>query len=168
MKRLSLLVGCLSGLLFVIALAAPFFIDPNRFRPLLEQELSQALARDVKVGNLKLSILSGSVTADDLSIADNPGFSRRPFVEAKSLAVAVELWPLIKSRQVRVTGITIDHPSIALIQAANGDWNFSNLGGGHAASPKSRPPTQSSDLNLSVKDLKIAGGRFSLDQPRHR
>jgi AsmA protein len=165
MKRLALILGCILALLVVTALLIPFFIDPNRFRPLLEQELTHALARDVKVGNLKLSILSGAVTADDLSIADNPAFSRRPFVEAKSLAVAVEIWPLIASRQVHVTGITIDHPSIALIQAGNGEWNFSNLGGGHAGEPKAKPAASSGgNLDLSVKLLKITGGRFSLDR----
>ncbi|HTS66986.1 MAG TPA: AsmA family protein [Candidatus Acidoferrales bacterium] len=164
MKRLALLIGCLVVLLFVTALAVPFFVDPNRFRPLLEQQLTQALARDVKVGNLKLSILAGAVTADDLSIADNPAFSHQAFVQAKSLAVGIELWPLITARQVRVTGITIDRPSIALIQSASGEWNFSNLGGAAAPKKTSSAAPPGSKLDLSVKVLKIAGGRFSLDR----
>ena len=117
MKRLALIAGGIVGLLLVTALALPFLIDPNRFRPLLEEKLTQALGREVKLGDLKLSVLSGSVTAADLSIADNPTYSKAPFVQAKSLGVAVELWPLITSRQLHVTGLTIDHPSIALIQA---------------------------------------------------
>src|SRR5437870_2111980 len=133
MKRLALIAGAVIGLLLLTALALPFVIDPNRFRPMLEEKLTAALAREVKLGDLKLSILSGAVTASDLSIADNPAYSREPFVQAKSLAVAVELWPLIASRQLHVTGLTIDHPSIALIQAPNGEWNFSNLGGKTAA-----------------------------------
>ncbi|HXK04275.1 MAG TPA: AsmA family protein [Verrucomicrobiae bacterium] len=171
MKRLALVVGCIVALLLVTAIAVPFFIDPNRFRALLEQQLTQALARDVKVGNLKLSILAGAVTADDLSIADNPAYSRQPFVQAKSLAVSVELWPLIASRQVHVTGIAIDHPAIALIQSAGGEWNFSNLGRRSAAAPKPAATASSTgSLDLSVKLLKITGGRFSLDRSggRHK
>src|SRR5215471_2460724 len=130
MKRLAIIAGCVAGLLLVIALAVPFVIDPNSFRPMLQDRLTTALGREVKLGDLKLSIFSGAVTASDLSIADNPAYSRQPFVQAKSLGVSVEIWPLITSRQLHVTGLTIDHPSISLIQGNNGEWNFSNLGGG--------------------------------------
>jgi AsmA protein len=144
-------------------LAIPFFIDPNRFRPMLEAKLTQALGREVKLGDLKLSLLSGAVTASDLSIADNPAYSRQPFVQAKSLAVSIDVWPLITSRQLHVTGLTIDQPSIALIQSSKGDWNFSNLGGQSAAARKTETvPASKNDLDLSVKLVKITGGRFSL------
>src|SRR5690349_5241966 len=85
MKRTLLIAGSLTGLVLAIVVAIPLFIDANRFRPLLESELTSALGREVKLGDLKLSILSGSVTAGDLSIADNPAYSRQPFVQAKSL-----------------------------------------------------------------------------------
>src|SRR6266436_7215597 len=68
------------------------------FRPKLESELSGALGRQVKVGNLSLSLLSGSVTADNISIADDPAFAKTPFVQAKSLKVGVKLIPLIFSK----------------------------------------------------------------------
>ena len=165
MKRLAIAAAAVIGVLLVAALIVPYLTDPNRYRPLLEEELSQAMARQVKLGDLKLSLLAGAVKASDLSIADDPAFSRRPFLEAKSLAVAIELWPLIKSRQVRVTGLTIDHPSVALIQSAGGEWNFSSLGGKTKA-----PAASKSDLELSVKDLRIIGARFSLDRTggRHK
>jgi AsmA protein len=163
MKRLALIAGGIIGLLLVAALALPFLIDPNRFRPMLEEKLSQALAREVKLGDLKLSILSGTVNASNLSISDNPAFSKGSFVEAKSLGVGVEVWPLITSHQLHVTGLTIDQPSITLIQSNNGDWNFSNLGGNAPAQPKAASESSSkSDLDLSVKLVKITGGRFSL------
>ena len=63
MKRIALIVGGLFALLLVSALALPFLIDPNSFRPMLESRLTQVLGREVKLGELKLSILSGSVTA---------------------------------------------------------------------------------------------------------
>ena len=132
---------------------------------MLESRLTQALGREVKLGDLKLSILSGSVTANDLSIADDPAYSRTPFVQAKSLAIGVELWPLITSRQLHVTGLTIDQPAIALIQSPNGDWNFSKLGGARsAATPRPPAPDAASKtpMDLSVKLVKITGGRFSL------
>ena len=87
MKRGLKILGIVVGVLIVILIAVPFFIDANAFRPKLESELSDALGRPVKVGNLSLSLLSGGVTADDISIADDPAFSKTAFVQAKSLKV---------------------------------------------------------------------------------
>jgi AsmA protein len=164
MKRIVLIGGAVLVLLLLAVAALPFLIDPNTFRPMLESRLSQALGREVKLGELKLSILSGSVTANDLSIADDPAYSRTPFVQAKSLAIGVEVWPLIASRQLHVTSLTIDGPAIVLIQSPNGEWNFSKLGASRTAEPPKTPaePTTKTDMDLSVKLVKITGGRFSV------
>src|SRR6266404_2191441 len=151
MKRMLRVVGIVAVLLLIIAAALPFLIDANQFRPRLESELSKALGREVKVGNLKLSILSGGVSADDLSIADDPAFSRSPFLKAKSLSIGVEMWPLILSRKLHVTGVVIDQPQIALLQSAPGDWNFSKLGSktGGTTGPAPAQTSEKSDLDLS-------------------
>jgi len=146
-----------------IVVAVPFLIDPNDFRPKLESELSDAMARQVKLGDLGLSILGGAVTAGDLSVSDDPAYSRSPFVQAKSLKVVVELWPLIRSRKLNVVGLEIDQPQISLIEGANGEWNFSSLGGKAAVTKKPpSPPSSGKPLDLSVKLVRITGGRFTL------
>ncbi|MCU1234874.1 MAG: hypothetical protein JWP63_2841, partial [Candidatus Solibacter sp.] len=89
----------------------------------------------------------------------------KPFVQAKSLAIGVELWPLLTARQLHVTGLTIEQPAINLIQSAGGDWNFSRLGGDKTpASAKPAAPASNSAMDLSVKLVKITGGHFSLDR----
>jgi AsmA protein len=162
MKRVVYFIGGFIVLVLAAALALPFLINPNEFRPLLETRLTQALGRDVKLGNLKLSILAGSVEADDLSIAEDPAFGKTPFLKASSLATQVELMPLIVSRQLNVKGIAIDKPEIILIQSAKGNWNLSSLGG--AATPKSGEPVPPSGkkLDLVVHDLKITNGKLTL------
>src|SRR5215831_3751778 len=129
MKRTLKIIGIIIAVLILILIALPFFIDANMFRPKLESELTDALGREVKVGNLTLSLFSGGVEADKISIADDPAFSNRPFVEAKSLKVGVEMMPLIFSKTLNVTELTLDQPEIALVKSENGEkWNFSSLG----------------------------------------
>src|SRR5258708_903967 len=128
---------------------------------MLESKLSQGLGREVILGDLKFSVLSGGVTVSDLSIADHPAFSKSPFVRAKSLTVSAELWPFVVSRKLNVTGLTIDQPEIVLLQSAPGQWNFSNLGA------RSRPdsdfrPASFDKLDLSVQLIKISGARLSV------
>ena len=63
MKRILKWIAIVIAVLIVIALALPFLIDVNTFRPQIESQLTDALGRKVSVGNLKLSILSGSLGA---------------------------------------------------------------------------------------------------------
>src|SRR5215831_7100898 len=164
MKRLGIAVAILVAIVVAVAIGLSFFLDANRFKPALEEELSKVLARNVKVGELQFSLLSGSVSASELSISDDPAFGSSPFVQAKSLAAGVELMPLILSRKLNVTGITIDSPQINLLQSPAGVWNFSTLG-----SSKSQPPARtaastasssSAPLDLSVKSVNIRNGHL--------
>jgi AsmA protein len=151
-------------LIVAVILALPFILDVNQFRPQLDAKLTDALGRKVSVGNLKLSILSGSVSVDDIVVADNPAFSHSPFVTAKSLNVSVELKPLIFSKEIRVTGITLDHPVIKLIRSSSGKWNFSDLGSKTGTDSPEIPSTSGnlSDTKAFVKELKITGGQVTI------
>src|SRR5208282_2339181 len=136
----------------------------NNFRPQIESNLSSALGRSVTVGNLSLGIFSGSVEADQLSIADDPKFSSSPFLQAKSLKVGVELMPLIFSKQLNVTNLSIDHPEIALLRDRDGVWNFSSLGNqsGKAQTAKTAKASGSAPANVSVAKLGLNGGTVTL------
>jgi AsmA protein len=175
MKRILKILAIVIGLLIVIAIAIPFFVDANTFRPTLETDLTAALGRQVKVGNLSLSLLSGSVSADDISIADDPAFSKSPFVQAKSFKVGVELVPLIFSKTLNVTELTLNQPEISLVKSENGEkWNFSSLGGNNpsASKPAASPaPSSGGNPNLSVAKLNGNDGRLTVsragsDKPR--
>jgi AsmA protein len=180
MKRGLKIFAIVIVVLIVIVVAIPFFIDANVFRPRLESDLSATLGRQVKVGNLSLSLLSGGVKADDISIADDPAFSKSPFVQAKSLAVGVQLIPLIFSKSLQVTDLTLNQPQIGLVRSENGEkWNFSSLGAKNAAQPASgqpRPaesgkmsqpasePSSSGNPNLTIAKLNVNDGRLSVSR----
>lgn len=145
------------AVVIVALLVLPFVIDANAFRPTIQSKLSAALGRDVRLGNLSLSILAGGLAAEDLTIADDPAFSKTPFLQAKSLRVGVELLPLIFSRAVRVTSLKISQPEVVLLRSPRGDWNFSSLGG--ASSPKN---SNSATPDFSVKELLLSEGRVTV------
>jgi len=166
-KTVLKVIGIVVAVLIVAAIAIPFLVNVNSFRPQIESNLSSALGRPVKVGNLSLSILSGSVQADELSIGDDPKFSSAPFIQAKSLQVGVELMPLIFSKQLNVTELAIEHPEIALLRNREGVWNFSSLGnqtaGNQTAQPAKAAETPSSaPANVRVAKLDITDGTISL------
>lgn len=158
MKRPWVKVAAIVAALFVvIAILIPFFVNADTFRPTLQDQLSGALGRKVTLGHLSFSLFSGSLVANDIAIADDPAFSSSPFLQAKSLHIGVHVAPLLFHHQVEITRLTVSSPSINLIHVGNGKWNFSSLGGGAAAAPKS-PQQQTTIPNLTVGELKIEKG----------
>src|ERR1700683_261958 len=112
MSRSVRIAAIVVGVLIVLVLIVPFLIPVNQFRPTIEEKASAALGRKVQVGTLSFSLLGGSLSAQDLSIGDDPKFSPTPFLTAKSLKVGVEIFPLIFSKTLNVTGITITNPQV--------------------------------------------------------
>jgi AsmA protein len=173
MKRILKIGAIVIAILIVILIALPFLINVNSFRPKIEASASDALGRKVAVGNLSLSILTGSVTADNISIAEDPAFGSQPFVTAKSLNVGVEIMPLITSKELKVTEITLEQPQITLLKNAENKWNFSSLGGSStkaASSPSSSGSSSSGNLSvgkLSVTDGKLIVGKANSSAKPH-
>src|SRR5437899_1373180 len=160
MKKGLKIVLVVVGVLVVLVLVAPFVIPVNQFRPSIEEKASAALGRKVELGNLSLSLISGSIAAENLSIGDDPKFSSSPFLTAKSLNVGVEMMPLIFSKTLNVTGVTIGSPQVILLHNAAGQWNYSSLGGS-AAKPKA-PAGKSTGIgeaaDISIKKFTLKDG----------
>src|SRR3981081_1987110 len=111
-----------------ISVAILFLVNAEQFRPLLETQLTTALGRQVKLGNLRLSLFTGNLLATDLSIADDPSYSNTSFIAAKQLRIGVEMKPLIFSRQLKVRSFAVVAPQVHLVRKENGTWNFSEIG----------------------------------------
>ena len=152
-----------AALIVLVLLLVPFFVNADTFRPKIEDDLSSALGRKVTLGHIGLSLLTGSLVAENISIADDPAFSTSPFLEAKELRIGVELGPLIFHHSVQITKFIVDSPSIQLIHAAsgaaNGTWNFSSLGTSAAQSSSQQTGVAPS---LTVNVLKIKNGSAAL------
>lgn len=130
MKRWVKSLLAVAALVVLVAAAIPLFVKADTFRPVIEKQLRATLGRDVKLGELHLSVFSASLIAQDLSISDDPAFSTAPFITAKELRIGVSLKPLIFAHEVNLHGFQIESPQVNLIRAANGTWNFSSIGHG--------------------------------------
>src|SRR6266446_1211040 len=142
------------GVLIVLLIVAPFLIPVNQFRGTIEQKASAALGRRVQVGNLSLSLLHGGLAAENLSIGDDPKFSPSPFLTAKSVKGGVEMLPLIFSKTLNGTGVTIDSPQVTLLPNGAGPRNYSSLGGSAAKSSSS----SNSPADLAIKKFELKDG----------
>lgn len=158
MRKIIYIVGGVLALILIIALALPFLIDANQFRPRVEAEAGKALGRTVKVGNLTLSLFAGGVRADDLSVSEDPAYGKGPFLTAKSMNIGVEMLPLITSKKLNIRSFTITDPKVNLIRGTNGKWNVSTLGAGANAKK------ESSSTDLSVGKFALNNGTATIIQ----
>jgi len=145
------LVACGSGVALVViaVLGLRLIVDPNQYRSTLEQRMTAALGRPVRLGRMHLSVVSRSLIVDDVSIGDDPAFSKAPFLTASSVRVGVDLMPLIFSKTIQVRSFEVEAPHVVLLRSPSGAWSYSNLG---AAS--------SGATQAEVGTLVLAGGQI--------
>lgn len=158
MKRLLVILGIVLAVLLVAVLAIPLFLNVDSFRPDLEKSLSAALNRQVHIGKIDASLFSGGASASQISIADDPAFSKGPFLQAASVKIGLQIWPLIFSHRLNVTGITVEKPDIVLLQNAAGKWNYSSLA--TSGSTAKTEPAGKSNLDVSVDKFEIVDGKI--------
>src|ERR1700722_20219668 len=127
-RTLLIVLGSIVALVLIIGLCIPLFLNADTFRTRIETALTTSLGRKVTLGKLDLSVLTGSLVAENASIADDPAFSSQPFLQASKVKIGVEVLPLLLSREIHITGFAIDSPKITLLRAANGTWNYSTIG----------------------------------------
>jgi AsmA protein len=165
-------IGVAILIVILILIIVPFLIPVNKFRPTIEQRASAALGRKVTLGNLSLSLLRGSVGIDDLTVSDDPKFNSGPFLTAKNVRVGVEMIPLIFSRQLNVTEVSIVNPQVMMLKDPSGKWNFSSIGGNSSATPAQNNPqtgggansgsSSNSGKSLSVAKLSLENGQITI------
>lgn len=153
-RWMKVLLAVIALVIVVIALI-PFFVNADTFRPMLQEELSSTLGRKVTLGHLSFSLISASLVAKNISIADDPAYSTSPFLQAKLFHIGVEVAPFLFHRKLSITHLTIDSPAIQLIQSQDGKWNFSSIGGA-APTPASTQPAAIPDLTIGA--LTISNG----------
>ena len=152
MKKVLIIVASAVVLVLLIGVVLVSVIDVNRYRPMLESDLTAAMGRKVQMGDIHLSIFSGGASVGDFSIADDPAFSHGPFLTAKELTVGVNLLPLIFSKRLEVRSFSVKDPQVTLLRSPSGTWNYSSLG---AAAKKA---SSNAATDLSVEKLAILNG----------
>ncbi len=145
-----------AGVLIVLGLVVPLFVNADTFRPMLESQISSALGRKVTLGHLSFSLFTGSLKARDIAIADDPAFSSTPFLQAKSLHIGIQTGALLFHHQVKIRTFTVDAPEIHLISNQNSVWNYASFAHGQSGASGNQQPASPSDLTLG--DLKIKNG----------
>ena len=174
MKRFFLIAaGVLAVLAIVAALILPRLLNPETYRPRVEQMLAEVTGRKVTIGPMRLHVFPvPGITADGFSLGEDPAFGTEPFLKADRIDARVRLMPLFSSR-LDVLSFDIEKPAAHLQRDAKGRWNLISLMEKAAAKPAAASSAAATgggfsvlierfrliDGNLDVTDAAIIPGR---------
>lgn len=130
-----------------------YLIDPNLYRNVLQESLTNLLGREVTFGRARISLWEGvAVDFEDVRVKDRS--SAFYLLESKRVILKAKLAPLLR-KEIKWKRIIIDHPTIRLVRDREGRFNFAD------------GPLSGEDLKASQKKLlqtiaTFFGGSFSL------
>jgi len=137
--KILIVTGCLIALLVIALAVAPFLVNLNRFIPQIESLAKDAIGRQVKIKEIRLSLLSGvGAELKSLEIENQAGFSPKPFVTVDEIDVGVGILPLLRNAIV-IEKIALIKPSILLEWSRSGELSLSDITKKLSASEKAEP-----------------------------
>jgi hypothetical protein len=99
-----------------------YLLDPNLYRDILQESLTTALEREVSVGKAKIYLWGGvGISFEDFRVKDRSlAFD---LLQSKRVILKIRLFPLLK-KEIKWKRIIVDHPTLHLIRAKNGQLNI--------------------------------------------
>ncbi len=150
---------------FALALVALVLLwDWNWFKPIVEAQASAALGHKVTIKNLDVKLgLKPTVILDGVEVANPDGFPQdQTFATIDKLTVQADAMAYIRSRQIVIPHIEVQHAVVDAVQHPDGKANW-DLNTGAAKTTDSKP-----DPNAEPKigDLRITDSHAHVVMPK--
>ncbi len=132
LKLISLSIGILLLLVIFFTVCVVTFVNPNRFKPLITEQVMKYTGRQLTMdGDLSWTVFPYFGVKTGHVLLGNPaGFTQKTFAEINHATIGIRLFPLFH-KKIESSGITLDGLKLNLIKEANGqtNWQFQNAGG---------------------------------------
>jgi len=125
MKWGAIIIGGLVVVVIAALLIVPMFVDVQKFKPDIENWLSETAGRPIHIGkDLRLSLFPWvGFDLSQIRIGNPPGFKEKDFFTVKSADLRFKLLPLL-SKDIQVKRFILKEPRIVLVKKKDGQWNF--------------------------------------------
>src|SRR5262249_53911414 len=158
-------------------LAAPYFLDINKYHDKIQAKLQEQLGRPVTLGQMHLKLLPLSIRVESAVIGEDPDFKTgKAFAQAQEVYVTAPLMPLLRG-DVQIQALELKSPAIEMVRDRAGTWNFASLLGtkpqptapqAPPEKPSAAPEQLQKQRSFSLQDLKITDGSIAItDQQKN-
>ncbi len=126
-------------------------LDAGRFRGRIKQSLSEALGREVELGDVRMDLFNGpGFSVDRVVIHDDPAAGIEPFAYVESIEARVSFTSFWTGR-LKFASLRLINPSVNLVRPEGGQWNILPLLGRTAGTAgRARLP-----------EIQVRGGRIN-------
>ncbi|MFQ5927560.1 MAG: AsmA family protein [Terriglobia bacterium] len=125
-SKAFLIVALLVGLLVVGLLAAPYFLNLDRYRTTIVDLLKQETGREVAIEKLRLHLLPLRVDVLNFRVLNPPGFPAGDTLVVERIGVGLAWWPLLR-RELEIGSVTFDGLRLNLLANERRQTNYDTL-----------------------------------------
>ena len=154
LKIAGIVAAVLIALLLAVAVGVKVVISPEGVRKTVLPIVEKRLHRQIRVGNIKISLFSG-IVLDDLAIMEKEG--SQEFARFRQLKLRYKFWPLL-SKRIVVTEVRLDAPQIRVIRLPDGTFNYSDITAKKKPATPEAKPEETGKINLLVSKVTLTGG----------
>ena len=166
----AVLIG--TGATVLLSLGALLFAPSllrNRVVDIVESALSERLEATVDFRDVELSLLSTfpalTIEIMGLNAVGTGAFEGTTLASAQSFRAEVDLFRLVRDKQLLIESATIDHPELNLIVNEDGEANYDILKERDAEPEETESEVQSEAVSVRLREIQITGGVISYDVP---
>jgi AsmA protein len=153
-------------LVIIAAVVLPLVIDPNDFKPEIQQAVEKNTGRKLNIeGDLELSVFPWiGVSTGKLTLSNAPGFTDKLFAEITESNIKVKLLPLL-SKEVEVSRIVLKGLVLNLAKNKQGVSNWDDLSGSEKTKgqPEETDKTKKEQVSLLAA---LAIGGIAIEQAK--
>ena len=159
-KWILIAVAGLIGLVVIVAISVPFFINPNDYKGKISQLVQDQTGRELSIpGDIKLHVsprLDVTFSLGEIRLAAGKDFTGTPFASSKLAEIKLALWPLLSQKQLQVNNITLENVQLNLIRNKEGKTNWQDLvaGSKRKSAPKEQAPETGKDQPTQAAEKK--------------
>lgn len=158
MKLILKLAGALVALVMIAAIAIPMFISADYLKAQLQTQVKKVTGRDLAIkGKASLSVFPNiAIHVEDVTLGNPAGFEGPYLVHIEKLQTGAALGPLL-SKELRITGVTLEGAKLYLEQNASGakNWDFAG------SNPNAAAPEKAGEAKASPRK-QLAIGRVTV------
>ena len=152
----------ITGITLIVLIALAFIIPvvfKKQIQALVKKEINKSINAKVEFSDVKLSLFRHfprvGIIITDLSIVGINEFSDDTLIAAKKVDAAAGLFSVLKGKDIKVSGITIESPRIHALVTKEGKMNWDIA---KAGTDTSNTDTTASAFKMTLKKYEINNG----------
>lgn len=124
-------------LILLVLLIAPYFLDADRYRPMIVTRIQEQTGRSVTIGKIRAKLFPPvGFEIENFALANPPGFAEGNLLTVESIRGGLAWGPLF-SGEMQLNSVELVHPTLVLLEDDRGQTNYD-------LSAKKKPASSSS------------------------